>query len=59
MTIETPWFAHYEKGVPQTVDVPNKLLQDLVTDAASASPTTPRCAWSSSICRWACRSARA
>lgn len=41
MEIPTPWFAHYEKGVPQTVDVPNKLLQDLVTDAAKRFPNNP------------------
>lgn len=38
MTIATPWLSHYEKGVPSDVEVPPKLLQDLLTDAARRFP---------------------
>ena len=33
-----PWFAHYEKSVPQTIEVPEKFLHDLLTDSAKRFP---------------------
>jgi long-chain acyl-CoA synthetase len=29
-----PWFAHYEPGVPRSIEIPNRRLPDLVGDAA-------------------------
>lgn len=39
MPTETPWFSHYEKGVPLNVEVPTKLLHDFLTDAAQRFPS--------------------
>jgi len=33
-----PWFAHYEKGVPQSIEVPNKLLHDILAESAAKFP---------------------
>ncbi len=38
MPSPAPWFAHYEKSVPQTIDIPEKLLQDLLADSAKRFP---------------------
>ena len=38
MSTSYPWFAHYEKGVPQSLEIPEKLLQDLVTESARRFP---------------------
>lgn len=38
MPSPTPWLAHYEKSVPQTIAIPEKLLQDLLTDSAKRFP---------------------
>ena len=38
MPSPAPWFAHYEKSVPQTIAIPEKLLQDLLTDSAKRFP---------------------
>ncbi len=32
--MNTPWFNHYEEGVPQTVDVPPMLVQDMLAQTA-------------------------
>ncbi|MGL4651463.1 MAG: AMP-binding protein, partial [Caldilineaceae bacterium] len=34
----TPWFAKYEKGIPPTIEIPNKLLQDILADSATKFP---------------------
>ena len=34
-----PWFAHYEKGVPQTVEVPNISVHQLLVDSAKQYPS--------------------
>ena len=33
-----PWFAHYEKGVPTTIEIPAIPLQQLLKDAAQKYP---------------------
>ena len=33
-----PWFAKYEKGVPQTIDIPNIPLQQILTDSVRKFP---------------------
>jgi long-chain acyl-CoA synthetase len=33
-----PWFAKYEKGVPQTIDIPHIPLQQILTDATRKFP---------------------
>jgi long-chain acyl-CoA synthetase len=33
-----PWFAHYEKGVPTTLEIPDIPLQQLLRDAAQKYP---------------------
>ncbi len=38
MSDKRPWFAHYEEGVPQTIEIPNIPLQNLVTDSAKRFP---------------------
>jgi long-chain acyl-CoA synthetase len=38
MPSSAPWYSHYEGGVPQTIDVPEKLLQDLLSDSAKRFP---------------------
>ena len=38
MSATKPWFAHYEKGVPQVVDIPNVPVQQLLSDAAAKYP---------------------
>jgi long-chain acyl-CoA synthetase len=38
MSATKPWFAHYEKGVPQTVEIPNIPVQQLLSDAAAKYP---------------------
>ena len=38
MPSPTPWFAHYEKSVPQTIQVPDKFLHDLLIDSAKRFP---------------------
>ncbi len=35
-----PWFANYEKGIPERIDVPNKLLHDLLTESATRFPNS-------------------
>jgi long-chain acyl-CoA synthetase len=34
----TPWFAHYEKGVPQTIPIPDKLLHEVLAESAAKFP---------------------
>lgn len=34
-TVEPPWFAHYESGVPRTVEVPPRRLSELVGESAA------------------------
>jgi len=34
-----PWFAHYEKGVPQTVEVPNIPVHQILVDTAKQYPS--------------------
>ncbi len=38
MSVIKPWFAHYEKGVPQDVEIPNVPVQQLLSDAAAKHP---------------------
>jgi long-chain acyl-CoA synthetase len=38
MSATKPWFAHYEKGVPQVVEIPNVPVQQLLSDAAAKYP---------------------
>ncbi len=38
MSVTKPWFAHYEKGVPQDVEIPNVPVQQLLSDAAAKHP---------------------
>ena len=38
MSAIKPWFAHYEKGVPQDVEIPNVPVQQLLSDAAAKYP---------------------
>ena len=38
MPVVSPWFAHYEVGVPHTVEVPDKLLQDILADSVRNFP---------------------
>ena len=38
MTNDFAWFAKYEKGVPKTIEVPDKPLYDLVTESAKRFP---------------------
>ena len=38
MSSTYPWLAHYEKGVPPTVDIPNVPLYQLLLDAAAKYP---------------------
>jgi long-chain acyl-CoA synthetase len=38
MTNEYPWYGKYEKGVPKTVDVPEKTLHQLIMEAAKRFP---------------------
>jgi long-chain acyl-CoA synthetase len=38
MSATKPWFAHYEKGVPQDVEIPNVPVQQLLSDAAAKYP---------------------
>ena len=35
---EKPWLAHYDKGVPQTVDIPNKPLFHFLEESARKYP---------------------
>ena len=39
MSATQPWFAHYESGVPATVEIPNVPVQQLLTDAAAKYPS--------------------
>ena len=39
MTNSYPWFAHYEKGVPATVEIAHKPLQAFVSEAAKRFPS--------------------
>lgn len=38
MTTNAPWFANYEKGVPQNIDVPDKIVQDILTESTRRFP---------------------
>lgn len=38
MNASKPWLAHYEKGVPATVDVPPKLLQEVLAESVARVP---------------------
>ena len=38
MTLNYPWFAHYEAGVPHTVDIPDIPIQQLLVNAAIEYP---------------------
>ncbi len=38
MSATQPWFAHYEPGVVQQVDIPNEPVQQLLRDAAAKYP---------------------
>ncbi len=38
MSAAKPWFAHYEKGVPQQLEIPDVPVQQLLTDAAAKFP---------------------
>src|SRR5579859_2894043 len=33
-----PWFAHYESGVPRTIEIPNQRLSELVGESAARWP---------------------
>ena len=35
---DRPWFAHYENGVPRSVEIPNQRLSDLVGDTVQRWP---------------------
>jgi long-chain acyl-CoA synthetase len=39
MSATQPWFAHYEAGVPQQVDIPNVPVQQLLSNAAARHPS--------------------
>src|SRR5215203_2672968 len=39
MTNSHPWQAHYEKGVPQTVDMPDVPLYSILRESARRFPT--------------------
>jgi long-chain acyl-CoA synthetase len=39
--MEKVWLKHYEKGVPPTIDVPEKTMYELLVDAAASFPDTP------------------
>ena len=38
MSENRPWFAHYEKSVPQTIDIPDMPLYELLTEATRRFP---------------------
>jgi len=38
MTTNAPWFANYEKGVPQNIEVPDKIVQDILTESTRRFP---------------------
>ena len=38
MTVDYPWFAHYEKGVARTVEIPDIPVQQLLVNAATEFP---------------------
>lgn len=39
MSAIQPWFAHYEAGVPHTVEIPNVPVQQLLSNAAAKYPS--------------------
>ncbi len=39
MSIERPWFAHYEKGVPATIDIPEMPLHQIMHETAAKFPS--------------------
>src|SRR6187402_2579092 len=39
MTNSLPWQAHYEKGVPQTVDIPDVPLTSILRESARRFPS--------------------
>ncbi len=38
MTMNRPWFAHYDKGVPQEIDIPDIPLYQMLDDTAKKYP---------------------
>ena len=41
MTVDFRWYAHYEEGVPHTVEIPDIPVQQLLVDAAAEFPDRP------------------
>jgi long-chain acyl-CoA synthetase len=43
--MEKPWLQHYDPGVPEGIDYPNKTIEQILADQAAATPDAVLCVY--------------